>query len=70
MTPWEKVVEATAGHAIYHVSAHWADDRSWVYVDCTCGETFNERDEYTDHIRRIVFDAVALATGGGQEGAK
>lgn len=61
-TPWERVVEATKAHEIERVSVTLEPDsaHSWTYVICSCGEEFRERWEFTDHIRRLAFEA-ALA---------
>lgn len=63
MTDWEAVVAATEGHNIDKFSVDLDKGKSWTYVYCTCGnepdrEAFREPWEFTDHIRRIVFEAV------------
>jgi hypothetical protein len=63
MSDWAKVVAATEGHNLDKISVHFDEDRSWTYAYCTCGnepdrEAFKEPWEFTDHIRRIVFNAL------------
>lgn len=58
MTPWERVVAVTEKHNIDRVTVDLDEGRSWTYVRCDCGESFSERWEFTDHIRRLTFDAV------------
>ena len=71
MTPWAKVVEATEGHNIDEVTVHLDNEgRSWTYFQCSCypaSEPFRESWMFTDHIRRIVFDALS-AVGSAVEG--
>ena len=57
---WQRVLAATDGHNIDTISVHLDDAKSWTYITCTCGlpETFTEQWEFTDHIRRLVFDAL------------
>jgi len=62
VTPWDKVVAATDGHNIDTIDVHLDEDRSWTYIGCSCGNhsdgPFTEPWEFTDHIRRLVFDAL------------
>jgi hypothetical protein len=67
VTPWEKVVAATEGHNIDEFSAHMGENgQAWTYIRCTCyptSETFREPWEFTDHIRRIVYETTMSAVG-------
>ena len=61
MTPWEKVVAATEGHNIDSIRVRLDSEAptSWTYIGCTCDhDAFEEGWEFTDHIRRLVFDAI------------
>lgn len=60
---WDKVVAATKDHHIAQVTVELDGDKSWTYIRCTCGnrpdgEAFTEEWQFTDHIRRLVFDAL------------
>jgi hypothetical protein len=57
---WQRVVEATEGHELMTVTTEFQKDSpsTWTYVRCTCGVTGSESWEFTDHIRRIVVDAI------------
>lgn len=56
----------TNGHDIGDVTVHLRDGKSWTYIQCSCGtETFTEEWEFTDHIRRLVFDALKDASAVG-----
>ncbi len=62
---WDKVLGATEGHNIDSITVHFdpASGQSWTYIRCTCGnepdrETFADASEFTDHIRRLVFEAL------------
>jgi hypothetical protein len=64
-TRWDRVLAVTEGHSIDNISVHFdsASGQSWTYVYCTCGnepgrEAFTEPWEYTDHVRRLVFNAL------------
>jgi hypothetical protein len=69
LTDWAKVLRATEGHGIDRIEVSFvaAPDatapRSWTFIYCTCGnlpdrEAFTEEWEFTDHIRRLVFEAL------------
>ena len=57
---WTKVLEATEKHYIERVIMDLVGDDSpgWSYVLCACGETQQAREDFTDHIRRLVFNAM------------
>ncbi len=58
---WAKVEAATIGHNIDTISVHMgAVGEPRTYIRCTCGprEDFTEEWEFTDHIRRLVFEAL------------
>lgn len=66
MTDWEKVVAATEGHNLEQVDVRLTEGGPWVYTQCSCypaSETFTEPWEFTDHIRRIVFEAIRPTEG-------
>lgn len=56
-TPWDRVVAATDKHNIERIGGWWSEDYKSLGVTCSCGEEFIENWEFTDHIRRITFDA-------------
>jgi len=62
MSDWDKVLAATDGHNMDTVQTHLSDGTSWFAVMCSCGEWFREEWEFTDHIRRLVFDALTPRT--------
>jgi len=59
MSEWDKVLAATEGHNIESIVVQLNEGKSSTYILCTCGtESFREPSELTDHIRRLVFDAL------------
>ena len=65
LKPWKRVLAATEGHNIDTIGTTFDQGgRAWTYIRCTCGlgrEAFTDSWEFTDHIRRIVFDALSEA---------
>lgn len=60
---WDKVLKATEHHNIWSVDVHLdqvaGSGRSFTYITCTCGDdAFTDPGEFTDHIRRLVYDAL------------
>ncbi len=56
---WERVVAATDPHYIGTIQMEInEEDRPWLYLTCSCGLGVSDYYEFTDHIRRITFDAI------------
>lgn len=64
MSDWDKVLAATDAHNLDQITVEFADGKAWTYIRCTCGnlpdgDAFTEEWQFTDHIRRLVFDALS-----------
>jgi len=55
---WPEVVDVTVKHSILRITVNLATSESWTYIECDCGETFDDNDGFTDHIRRLTFEAI------------
>lgn len=55
---WRKVVPATTGHRIERMMTDFDEHETWVYIYCACGPEAFTPEGFTDHIRRLVFEAV------------